>query len=93
MSTFKELLGTDNKKEQEEKIKELLQIASTPEITLQIRYDGIADQVILNISGGNVSFEILHRILELTSKAIRREEINAVIQQQVQAGEDKEVEE
>ena len=85
MSTFKELLGTDNKKKQEERIKELLLIEATPEITLQIRYNGMADQVILNISGGDVSFDVIHRMLELTSQAIRREELNAAVQQQAQA--------
>jgi hypothetical protein len=89
MRTFKELLGTDNKKKQLDKIEELLEIAAIPEITLQIRYNGIDDQVILNIFGGDVSFDALHRALELTSKALRREEVNVAGQQQVQDGEDK----
>lgn len=84
MSTFKELLGTDNKKEQEERIRELLQIAATPEISLLIRYNGIADQVVLSVFGGDVSFDAIHRMLELTSTAIRREEINMATQQQAE---------
>jgi hypothetical protein len=86
--TFKELLGTDNKKKQLDKIEELLKIVATPEITLHIRYDGINDEVVLNLSGGYVSFDALHRALELTSKAIRREEVNMAMQQQIQEGED-----
>lgn len=85
MSTFKELLGSSSQKKQEERIKELLLIEATPEITLQIRYNGIIDQVILNISGGDVSFDVIHRMLELTSKTIRREELSAAVQQQAQA--------
>ena len=85
MSTFKELLGSSSQKKQEERIKELLLIEATPEITLQIRYNGIIDQVILNISGGDVSFDAIHRMLELTSKTIRREELSAAVQQQAQA--------
>jgi hypothetical protein len=92
MSIFKELLGTDNKKEQEERIKDLLQIEATPEITLHIRYDGINDQVVLNLSGGDVSFDAVHRALELASKAIRMEEVNIAMQQQMQQGEDKDPE-
>ena len=94
MSTFKELLGTDNKKKQEERIQELLQIEANPEISLHIRYNGIVDQVMVDLSGGDVPFDVLHRMLELTSTAIRREELNVALQhQQVQEGEDKKVEE
>ncbi len=82
MSTFKELLGTDNKKEQEIRIKELLQIEATPEITLQIRYNGIADRVTVDVSGGDVAFDAIHRMIELASKAIRREEVNVAVQLQ-----------
>jgi hypothetical protein len=89
MNTFKELLGTDNKKEQTEKIEELLKIAANPEITLLIQYNGISDQATINLLGGDAPFDIIHRMLELASKAIRREELNAAIRQQVQDGEDK----
>ena len=82
MSTIKELLGTDNKKEQLEKIEALLKIANTPEISLLIRYDGIKDQAAMDIYGGDVTFDTLHRMLELTSKAIRREEVNLAGQEQ-----------
>ena len=92
MSTFKELLGTDNKKKQEERIQELLQIEANPEITLHIRYNGIVDQIMVDIFGGDVSFDVIHRMLELASKAVRREEVN-VAAQQAQEGEDKKVEE
>ena len=88
-----ELLGTEDEKEQEERIKELLLIEATPEITLQIRYNGIADQLTMDINGGDVAFDIIHHILELAGKAIRREEVNIAVQRQVQDGEDKEVEE
>ena len=87
MRTFKELLGTDNKKKQLDKIEELLKIAATPEITLHIRYDGINDQVVLNLSGGDVSFDAIHRALELAGKAIRREEVNTAMQQSQEAEE------
>jgi hypothetical protein len=92
-STFKGLLGTDNKTKQLKKIEELLKIAATPEIGLLIRYNGLDDQITMSIFGGEVTFDILHHMLELTSKAIRREEVNMAAQQQVQAGEDKEPEE
>jgi hypothetical protein len=91
--TFKELLGTDNKKKQLDKIEELLKIVATPEITLLIRYNGLDDQITMNIFGGDVSFDALHRALELTSKALRREEVNSAVQQAQQEGEDKEAEE
>jgi hypothetical protein len=82
--TFKELLGTDNKKKQLDKIEELLEIVATPEISLLIRYNGLDDQATMNIFGGEVTFDTLHHMLELTSKAIRREEVNMAAQQQVQ---------
>jgi len=87
MSTFKELLGTDNKKEQIKKIEELLQIVATPEVSLQIRYNGIDDYVIVNLSGGDASFDAIHRMLELTSIAMRREELSAA-KQEIQATSD-----
>ncbi len=93
MSNIKELLGTDNKKEQEEKVEELIKIAATPEISLLVRYDGINDQVTLNILGGNVSFDTIHRILELTSKAVRKEEVNVAVTQAQPVSEEEEVEE
>jgi hypothetical protein len=93
MSTFKGLLGTDNKKEQLEKIEALLKIVATPEITLILQYNGITDQVTLNISGGDVAFDTIHRALELAGRAIRREEVNIAVQQQEQDGEDKKTEE
>ena len=93
MSTFKELLGTDNKKEQEEKVEALLKIASTPEISLLVRYDGINDQITLNVFGGNVPFDTIHRILELASQAIRREEVNTAVAQSQPVPEEEEVEE
>ncbi len=94
MTTFKELLGTDNKKKQLERIEELLTIVATPETSMLIRYDGLKDVATMNLlSGGDVPFDVLHRMLELTSTAIRREELNVAIQQQTQGGEDKEAEE
>lgn len=84
MPTFKELLGTDNKKEQEARIVKLLQIEATPEITLQIRYNGIYDTIEIHLSGGDVPFDIVHRMLELTSKAMRREELSQLIEAQAQ---------
>jgi len=91
MTTFKELLGTDSKKKQEEKIEELLKIAATPEINLLLQYNGLDDQLTMNIFGGDVTFDTLHHILELANKAVRREEVN-VAAQQAQEGEDKKVE-
>lgn len=93
MSTFKELLGTDNKKKQLERIEELLQIVATPEISLLIRYNGLNDAITMNLFGGDVPFDVIHRMLELTSTAIRKAELDVAVQEQVQNGEDKAVEE
>ena len=93
MSTFKELLGTRSKKKQEERIEELLKIATTPEISLLIRYNGLDDQITMNIFGGDITFDTLHHMLGLTSKAIRREEVNKAAQQQATNEEDTAVEE
>lgn len=79
MNTFKELLGTDDKKKQFERIKELLLIEATPEITLQIRYDGITDDIAMDMSGGNVAFDVIHHILELASIAMRKEELKVAL--------------
>ncbi len=65
-----------------EKIEGLLKIADTPEISLLLRYNGIQDQLTMDIYGGDVSFDTLHRILELASKAIRKEEVKVATQQQ-----------
>lgn len=89
MTTFKELLGTGDKKEQIEKIEELLKIAATPEVSLLIQYNGLEDRIALHILGGDVAFDIIHRMLELAGKAIRREEVNTAVQQQAENGKDK----
>lgn len=93
MDTFKELLGTDNKKKQVERIQELLLKEATPEITLQIRYNGINDEVMVEMTGGDVPFDVIHRMLALTSIAIRREELNMARLQAQDNGKDPEAEE
>ena len=79
MDTFKTLLGTPNKKKQIERIKELLQIEAMPEITLQVRYNGIADDVAVDVTGGDVPFAVLHHMLDLTAAVTRKEEVKAAI--------------
>ncbi len=76
------LLGTKNKQEQEQKVQKLLRALNMPVIDMMIRYDGIADQVNVTILGGNVSFEVAHRILDLARKEIQQDEIKASIDQQ-----------
>jgi len=77
-----ELLGTKNKKEQEQKVQNLLRAVQMPVIDMVIRYDGVADQVNVMILGGNVAFEVAHRILDLARKEIQRDEVKASIDQQ-----------
>ena len=84
MNTFKDLLGTDSKKNQVERIEELLLKEANPEITLQIRYDGITDDIAVDMFGGNVAFDVIHHMLELTSIAIRRKEMSQIAQEQAQ---------
>jgi hypothetical protein len=94
MSTIKELLGTDNRKEQEAKIEGLLSNASKPVIDLVIRYDHLADQISLTVIGGDIAFDTIHRMLDLTRQAVRQQEVaTALSQQQFEAEQNKEVEE
>lgn len=79
MTTFKELLGTTNKKEQEDRIKELLLKEKNPEVILQIQYSGLTDKVMVNMFGGDVPFDVVHRMLHLASKAIRTEEMSMAL--------------
>lgn len=81
METFKELLEVENKKQQVERIKELLLKEANPEITLQIRYNGIADDIEVDLYGGDVPFDVLYRMLELTNRAIRKKEIMVLTSQ------------
>lgn len=81
METFKELLEAENKKQQVERIKELLLKEANPEITLQIRYNGIADDIEVDLYGGDVPFDVLYRMLELTNRAIRKKEIMVLTSQ------------
>ena len=80
---IKELLGTEDKKEQLERIQELIAKAANPPVDLLIRYEPIADQVSVNVIGGDVVFEILYRMLELTRQALHRSEMEALMQQQL----------
>jgi len=79
MSTFKELLGADNRKDQEARIKELLLKEANPEVILQIQYSGLTDKVVVNMFGGDVPFDVVHRMLSLAGNAIRREEMSIAL--------------
>ena len=79
-----ELLGTPNEKEQEEKVKALIQTVSTPVIDLLIRYDASTDRASIHIIGDDVAFDVIHRMLELAGKAMRKEEIQTALTQQQQ---------
>lgn len=77
-----DLLGTKNKKEQAEKVGQMIRALNMPVIDMVIRYDGMADQVNVSILGGNLSFEVAHRILDLARKNLQQEEVKASIDQQ-----------
>ena len=79
MATFKELLGTDNKKEQEARIVDLLMKEAAPDIALLIQYKQLKDEVEIQLLGADAPFASLHRLLELASKAVREQELVAAI--------------
>ena len=83
MTTIAKLLEVEDKKEQVEKVEELLKIASTPVIDLIIRNDGL-DEVTLNIIGGDVAFETLYKMLDLARQAIHQQEIQMAVMAQHQ---------
>lgn len=74
-----EMLGTKNKKEQAEKVAQLLRIVNMPIIDVVIRFDPIVDQVDVRIIGGNIGFDVAHHILDLTRKHIQQDEVKASI--------------
>ncbi len=92
MTTIKALLGTDNRKAQIEQIEALLRIARTPVTDLVIRYDAQTDEVTMTVIGGDVAFDTIFRMLELTGKAVRQSQNVAYANQAAQANEE-EVEE
>ena len=82
MPTFKELLGTDNKKEQEARIVELLAKEANPEVMLTLQYNQLKDDLVVQLSGGDVSFEVIFRMLELAGQVMRQKELVAALKQQ-----------
>ena len=78
-----EMLGTKNKKEQEEKVAKLIKALNMPVIDVVIRYDPIPDQVGVTVIGGNLGFDVANHILDLVRKDLQRQEIIASIDQQV----------
>ncbi len=91
MSTIKELLGTDDKKKQVELVEKLIAAASSPIIDLLIRYEN--EQIALTIMGGDVPFDVIYKMLELTRQAIHQKEIEAAVQQKQEAVDSEEEEE
>ncbi len=91
MSTLKSLLGTDDKKKQLELVEQLIEAAASPVIDLLIRFEN--EQINMTIMGGDVSFDVLYKMLDLSRQAIHRREIETALQQAAKSDEDKEVEE
>ncbi len=95
MSTMKELVGTDNKKEQVEFVQQLIERVNSPVIDLVIRFEN--EQINMTIMGGDVSFDVLYRMLDMTRQALHQREVETAVQQAASVanseGEDKEVEE
>lgn len=88
MKTMKELLGTDDKKKQAELVELLVKAAASPVVDLLIRYEN--EQINLTIMGGDVHFDIIYKMLELTRQAIHQKEIEAAVQQNATNSEEKE---
>jgi len=78
-----EMLGTKNKKEQEEKIAKLIKALNMPVIDVVIRFDPIPDQVGVTVIGGNLGFDVANHILDLVRKDLQKQEITASIDQLV----------
>ncbi len=79
MSTMKELVGTDNKKEQVEFVQQLIERVNSPVIDLVIRFEN--EQINMSIMGGDVSFDVLYRMLDMTRQALHQREIETAVQQ------------
>ena len=90
MPTFKELLGTDNKKEQEQRILELLAKEANPEVMLTLQYNQLKDDLAVQLSGGDAPYEVIFRMLELASQVIRQQELVAALKQQESVNEKEE---
>ena len=79
MSTMKELVGTDNKKEQVEYVQQLIKRVNSPVIDLIIRFEN--EQVDISMMGGDVSFDILYKMLDMTRQALHQRELEMAVQQ------------
>ena len=90
---LKDLLGTEDKEKQIEVVQELIKAASSPVIDLVIRYEN--DEVTLSIMGGDISFDAIYKMLDLTRQTIHKQEIETAVQQAANATkiEEQEVEE
>lgn len=73
------LLGTPDREQQVERVKRLL---AAPVVDVIIRVDGRADQVTaINVVGGQMSPDVFYRVLDQARDMMRRQELQALAQQ------------
>ncbi len=77
------MLGTRNKREQEEIVQSLLNAVQMPTIDVIIRYDHLADRVQVMILGGDAEFDVVHHILDLARKDVQRDEVQSAAEQPI----------
>jgi hypothetical protein len=88
MNEIAKRLGTTNKKEQVERLDNIMKLAELPVFDMLIRFDPRKPQqaaVSLTIIGGDVPFRVLYGMLDETRELLKEQEIQASLEQRAAA--------
>ncbi len=83
MTKLYKLLGTRNKREQEEIVQSLLKAVGTPVIDLVIRFNPSSGDTEVIIVGGSIDFDVAYRILDLARQVFQQREVQAQLAQKL----------
>lgn len=73
--TLEELLGTDNKEEQVEKVQQLQRLVGAVPPVLTIRYSPIADMVDMSVMGMPMNYDLALHILDLAKRDLIKSQL------------------
>lgn len=83
MPKIHELLGTKNRKDQEQRVQQLLNSVNNPVVDVIVRFDPrYQEPIIVEVIGGTITFVQAQRILDGAKEVLRMREVKASIDQQ-----------
>ena len=83
MQNLETLLGTSDQTEQANIVEQLIQIASTPVITMIIQSDPRSPLPVVQVIGPNISFVHAYQLLEAARQSVMAQERQAMMEEKL----------